>query len=372
MTSPRTWWAAARWPTTARRLGLDAQIRWLHCHDVRNGVSLSLHLTKGSTAHDVAASVERLRSSYRCAIVEVAADPMRGDRATVSLRWAAHPIPERYASLASPGGVVPPRATEPLPLGTDLDGRVVSVELFDPIVGGSSLLVGGVPGSGKTTALRVILAGLSRTPVTMVVIDPTGGAEAMNWSARLSTVVSDAEPAPAAELLNRLLRIIEQRGVLVSAGVVPGALHPIVLVCDEVAELGAAGTARQQDDVRSLLRRVTALGRKANVAVVLATQRTTASSIDVTTRSLVASRLALAHPGDRYGSEALLGPGRYEAADLPKAARGLGYLSDGGHPQLLQVLGLDVAEVPSHVWPGLRRELDEVEAWDDVLRRELS
>lgn len=333
---------------------------------------MSLRLQGGTTYDDVAGAAERIRSLYRCARVEVIADAEQGNRAEVALRWLTWPDARHYSTAGSTThSLVPPRATAPLPIGLDLNGETVSLALFDPTVGGTSLLIGGVPGSGKTTALRVVLAGLAQTPAHLVLIDPTGGAEAGLWRPRLSALVVDADAGATAEVLQQVLAIVERRGKMLSEGARPGDLSPVVLVCDELAELGAAGTSKQQDEVRTLLRRVTALGRKTNIACVFATQRTTATSIDVTTRSLVAWRLALAHPGDRYGSEALLGPGRYGASELPKERRGLGYLTDGGEPRLIQVLHLEPTDIPLYLNPGLGRPLQEVALWDEVLAREL-
>lgn len=333
---------------------------------------MDLRLESGTTSGDLAAASERIRSHYGCARADVLPNARYGHRVQLVLRWTSQPELLRYVRAFPPSSsLVPTSSTAALPLGVDLDGEPVSVGLFHPTVGGSSLLIGGVPGTGKTTALRVVLAGLAQTSAAIVVIDPTGGAEASLWAPRLGGAVLDADSAPTSELLQQVLSIIERRGRLLAAGVALGHLLPIVLVCDELAELGAAGSSKQQDEVRTLLRRITALGRKANVACVFATQRTTANSIDVTTRSLVAWRLALAHPGDRYGSEALLGPSRFAASELPKAARGLGYLTDGGEPRLLQVFDLAASEVPLYLFPGLCRSLDEVASWDEALGREL-
>ena len=114
------------------------------------------------------------------------------------------------------------------------------------------------------------------------------------------------------------------------------------------------------------------LGRKANVACVFATQRTTAASIDVTTRSLVAQKLALPHPGDTYGSESLLGPGRYEAAKLTVRDRGLGYFSDGGAPKLIRVYGMSENEVGLYSQRLAGPSLDSLEAWDSMLARSIA
>ncbi|SDZ21922.1 hypothetical protein SAMN05444365_107134 [Micromonospora pattaloongensis] len=173
------------------------------------------------------------------------------------------------------------------------------------------------------------------------------------------------------DLLRQVLDLILARGPLVAAGAPLSLLLPVLLVCDELAELAAAGNAKQQDEARTLLRRITALGRKANVAVLLATQRTTATSIDVTTRSLLTWRVALAHPDDHHGSEAVLGQGRHHAAGLSGTDRGAAYVTAGGPPVLTRVFDLPRTAVPSLAVHGVPLPLHELREWDRVALREL-
>ena len=147
---------------------------------------------------------------------------------------------------------------------------------------------------------------------------------------------------------------------------------PVVLVCDELAELAAAGTPKEQEEARAALRRIVALGRKAAVSVVLATQRTTSTSIDVTTRSLVAWRLALAHPDDLHGSEALLGPGRREAALLTKTDVGVGYLTNGGTPTMVRVFHIAAEQVSTVAAGCVSPSLDDLTLWEMASLRELT
>jgi hypothetical protein len=184
--------------------------------------------------------------------------------------------------------------------------------------------------------------------------------------------VADADAQRTLDLLGSVLDLVTRRGPILGAGGTIDMLSPVVLVCDELAELAAAGTPRQQEEARTLLRRIVALGRKANVTCLLATQRTTSTSIDVTTRSRGGWRLALPHPDDASGSEALLGPGRREAARLTKADTGAGYLTNGGVPQLVRVFDTPVTLVSSVASVGLGRDFDELEGWDRALLRELT
>lgn len=373
MSAWRSWVVALRWRAAADSAGLNASVRWLPTFrgDPAGPVLLHLTLGPGTSQEDVADRSDLLAASFKCARVEVLADRRRADRCTLVVHRTHVPAPVRYAAdLIVAHRLLPRSHYEAIPLGVDAMGEVVTVPLFDRISGAASFLVGGVPGSGKTMGLRVMLAGLSPTTATIAVIDPTGGAEASLWSDRIGPSVLSAEPEPTMELLQSILDLIVRRGELIGAGAPPTLLSPLVLFVDELAELSAAGTPRQQDEARTALRRIVALGRKTNVAVVLATQRTTATSIDVTTRSIVGWRLALAHPDDVHGSEALLGPSRRYAANLSKFDVGAGYLTNGGLPTVLRVFELPSREVSALALSGIRTDIDTLHKWDEAARRE--
>jgi S-DNA-T family DNA segregation ATPase FtsK/SpoIIIE len=366
------WSAALRWATASEQADAPSRIRWhAFLHQAPDGpVVLPVVVEPGTTSARLVERSEVLRALYRCALVEVVPDTERGDRATVVLHRTGLPPSATYLAQ-EPAGVLPRSPFEPLPLGLDLGGDIVAVPLFHADSGGTTVLVGGVPGSGKTTALRALLAGLAPTPATLLVIDPTGGAEAMLWADRASVAVTSADPFATIDLLRDVLGLIERRGRLLGAGIERSALAPVVLCCDELAELAAAGTPKQQDEARGHLRRIVALGRKANVSCVLATQRTTATSIDVTTRSLAGWRVALAHPDDTHGSEALLGPGRRHAAELSKDHPGVAYLTNGGPPRLLRVLTVVDEQVGPLARSGAGRDLDDLAGWENAVLREL-
>jgi hypothetical protein len=206
----------------------------------------------------------------------------------------------------------------------------------------------------------------------MLMIDPTGGAETAHWAARCSHVVTSAEAGETVRLLSELLALIERRGELLGRGLDRTALTPVVLICDELAELAAAGNPKEQEHARTMLRRICAMGRKANVAVLMATQRTTATTIDVGTRSLATWRLALAHPDDRHGSEALLGAGRYEAAGLTTGDVGLGFLTNGGPPRMVRVFALTPDEATDDAALGCAVSLDHLAHWERAALHEMS
>ena len=350
---------AARIKRVAAVHGLDVRVRWQSFGQHPTNVAvLPLQVIPPTTVSDLERREEALAVSLRCALVEVVRDGDRADWCSIRvLRERLPPLTKLSSSKRD--SILPVSAMQGLVLGIDLDGKTHILHLFGSS-GASSLLIGGVPGSGKSYVIRLLLHQLSRTNAVLLFIDPAGGAEANQWAASLSETVASAEAAPTTALLEKVLALVELRGSLLAAGLHRNMLRPVVLIVDELAELGAASQPKEAEACRRHLRRIIALGRKANVAVILATQRTTATSIDVTTRALAANRLALAHPGDVYGSEALLGPGRRDAATLRKDDVGGGYLTDGGPPVLLRIF--EAPEPPRLL--GQSISLDELHRWD--------
>ena len=91
----------------------------------------------------------------------------------------------------------------------------------------------------------------------------------------------------------------------------------------------------------------------------------------MTTRSLTAWRIALAHPDDVHGSEAILGAGRREAADLSKGDVGVAYMTSGGAPSLVRVYRVDEEQALRSARSGFVRSMVELAELDEALLREL-
>lgn len=144
----------------------------------------------------------------------------------------------------------------------------------------SSLLLGGLPGSGKSIALHVLLAGLAGLEnVAIVCVDPKRGAELGVWRPRLTALSSgddlgDLLAALVVEM-NRRLDVLVEVGESKVTEVDLATFPLIVLVLDELAELLAGVITRDErardGRVASLLRLLVAKGRAAAIVPVLAT-----------------------------------------------------------------------------------------------------
>lgn len=167
----------------------------------------------------------------------------------------------------------------------------------------SSLLLGGLPGSGKSVALHTLLAGLAGLEnVAIVAVDPKRGAELGVWRPRLTALSSgdDLEDLLSALVMemNRRLDVLAEVGEPKVTEVDLPTFPLIVLVLDELAELLAGGITRDErardGRVGSLLRLLVAKGRAAAIVPLLATQKPASDTIPTAIRDLIRDRVAFA------------------------------------------------------------------------------
>jgi S-DNA-T family DNA segregation ATPase FtsK/SpoIIIE len=339
------------WSNVARVLDLQPSI----VESVRPtilGSEVVLRLGPPLNAARVTTCAAQIAVAYGVARVRVIQDAHEADLVRVlfdsqlSIGDVMYPIDQREVWI-------PSDPSSPMPIGLDDDGEPILISLI-----GRSALLGGSPGSGKSNGLRVCLAGLaSRRHVSLFGIDPKR-AELSLWRGRFSGLVLGHEPEPVIELLTELLDEIHVRAeYLASVGslvLLPSSDHPaIVLIVDEWAEVGAAGSAKSRQQIDALLKRFVSLGRAVGCSAVLATQRPTSDTIDVGTRSLLEHRFAL-RCGDRYQADAILGVGTYEPTQLLSATPGRALWSNGGPACAIQFYSVPDYLVPELASPGLR------------------
>jgi DNA segregation ATPase FtsK/SpoIIIE-like protein len=248
---------------------------------------------------------------------------------------------------------MPTTAGSDVPLGVGEDGAEVSLPIY-----GSSLLIGGSPGSGKSTAMRALLAGLSgHRDTALFGIDPKR-VELAPWRQRFTSLVVGNDARPSIDLLTWLVDEVQRRAVTMEhLGIVSTRPNPefpaLVLVIDEWAELAAAGSTKERAHAQDLLRRFVSLGRAVGGSAILGTQRPTSDTVDVGTRALLAHRLAL-RCGDKWQSEAILGQGNDEAARIPVSSPGWGLLTTDHGLRGIQVYDLAPGRIPDFLCPILR------------------
>jgi S-DNA-T family DNA segregation ATPase FtsK/SpoIIIE len=201
------------------------------------------------------------------------------------------------------------------------------------LMGGSGLLIGGQPGSGKSELLNALVAAAALSDAELWLMDAKL-VELAPWaSVGHRFVGDDVDEAIAAltefrDTLSRRYREMLERGLEKVTGQTT-AFAPLVLIIDELAEYTDGVTGEQQKQIRQLLRRIISLCRAAGGAVIAATQKPEDRVVPSFIRDLFTSRLAL-RCGSPEAVNTILGTGwasRGAAANLiPEEHQGLGYL----------------------------------------------
>ena len=200
-------------------------------------------------------------------------------------------------------------------IGLDDNGFESHLNLFSTD-GGKVTLIGGNPGKGKSSLIKLILAGLLDSNYAIIWFDAKSGADARPYKDRVEIVDDPSNPDIYLAKLLELQEIARDRNRFRGEELEISMLKRVVLFVDEWAVLAGMGSKNLQSQIQMELRKLCATSRSANMALVLATQRPTKDNIDVTTRELSNNRIAFS-VGDIHASEAILGVSGAEPAVNP-------------------------------------------------------
>ncbi|WP_432504775.1 FtsK/SpoIIIE domain-containing protein [Kineococcus arenarius] len=203
---------------------------------------------------------------------------------------------------------------EPLGLPVPVDLRAVLVGVTEdgapwtlPLLNQAGTVIGGVPGSGKSSLIATLLDQLDGHPhARLVGIDLKGGVDLGPWH-RCGTLTDLATtPAEAVELLQQLAELHQDRQRLLRAhgadkisdlGLTPD-LPLVVVLIDEAADLFTALSPNREDkalavEATALVSTLVRQGRATGIATVLATQKPTTDAIPSQVRDSATSKVAL-------------------------------------------------------------------------------
>lgn len=213
-------------------------------------------------------------------------------------------------------------------IGTDIAGQEVLLRLI-----GRNLLIGGVPGAGKSIAIQGLTCGLVLdSSVDVWLFDPKI-LELQRWLPVASRFVGN-DTARACELLEEVLAEVGRRTKALAAcdlrDVHRGLnLRPTVLIIDEMARYTQHVDKKLAARFTHLLTEIVSLGRAVGVCVVAATQRPSSQVLSTDLRDLFQYRLAF-RVTTPESSDMILGSGRaaggYNAQDIPDRSAGVGLL----------------------------------------------
>ena len=327
------------------------------------GYSLIIKLRTGMTATRIMKKAEAIAIGMKAAEVEL--ERIKGDKFRLWVRNQIEKVLPQYPIKESQP--ITPIPLRNVPLGINADGYQVGLPLFNSS-GGTVTLIGGNPGQGKSSALKVILAGCVHSNTAIIWFDPKSGFDANPFQSRVEVLSNSQTPEIYLNYLERIQDLILRRNTLSNREDLE-MLPKILIFIDEWGLLSALGSKQLQTQIKTAIRNVAATGRSSNVSLVLATQRPTSTNIDVATRELSGNRIAF-QVGDSHGSEAVLGqPGAESKVDPLQPGQALVWV-DG------QLERTTFYNVPNNLVQicnesqGHKKTLDEVVELESIFRRE--
>ena len=271
----------------------------------------------------------------------VSAENAEATARRIASRAEATALPARVAW----GQLPEPRGELPVRLGLGARGPVT----LDLVADGPHLLVAGTTGSGKSEALRTIIASIAhdRSPdqVSFALIDFKGGAGLGPCVAlpHVASVLTDLEPHLARRCLLALsAELAERKRAIAATGATAydewrGERPPrLVVVVDEFQEIASADR-----EFLPQLARLAAQGRSLGMHLVLATQRP-AGAVGAEIRANIGATLALRTASESESRDLI---GAADAANIPADAPGRAVLLRSGGIEHVQV-AVAVADPP--------------------------
>ncbi|MBO4205284.1 FtsK/SpoIIIE domain-containing protein [Micromonospora echinofusca] len=230
----------------------------------------------------------------------------------------------------------------PIPFGTDPRGRNVPMDLMY-----TNLLIGSIPGAGKTFSLRVPLLAAAldaRAELRVFELKGTGDLEPLALVAtRYASGPDDDTLEEALDALRELRKECQRRAAVIKGlpkSVCPEnkvtpelasrknlGLHPLVVAIDECQELFSHPEFGKE--AGELAEKVIKLGRALGIHLMLATQRPDARSLPTGVSANVGTRFCLRVMG-QVENDMVLGTSSYKngvrATMFTRRDKGMGYL----------------------------------------------
>lgn len=251
-----------------------------------HGTTVIVGLPNARTLADVKTNRERLAAGLRIPTSRLEVHQNKADPAHVVRLTVSHPASGVTAATLSDAEAT--TWTTPIRIGRDARGQAVTFATDE-----NNSLVAGIPGTGKTSLARFVLAHYLLDPTTLIyALDGKGSRKDYGACRSLCTRfvfgTEDAAPADTLEMLTEVLALIQTRN---SSG---SNDHPGVLVfLEEFQDVRAGAPKADRDQLDNVLARIVRMGRAVSVHVLVSTQRPTVEDLPSGVRNLMTQRLAL-------------------------------------------------------------------------------
>lgn len=309
------------------------------------GVQLVVRLAPGTHIGDVEQAAEVVAASLGVRSVRAVRDPDRADRVVVSIQ-----VRDPFGSMVhhDDAGFLSDHADlwSSLPLGVDEDGTLVRIGL-----GERSLLIGGLPGGGKSGVVNLVTATAALDPRCRLWLFDGKIVELAPYGAVVHRMVGP-DMADAIAVLDELRATLDQRFTQLAGQrlrkVDPDGGFELVVV-DELALYCAHPDRKAAAAFSERLRDLVARGRAAGVVVVAATQKPSSEVVPTALRDLFGFRVAMRCSSPEM-SDTVLGSGMatagHSSTTIDARTPGVGLvLAEGGTPRLFRSLWLDDAAI---------------------------
>ncbi|WAL65604.1 cell division protein FtsK [Amycolatopsis cynarae] len=261
-----------------------------------------------------------------------------------------------------------------VPFGKTLRGNPLVAPLME-----RNTITGGMPGQGKSSAARVIMAGAALDPTAELrIYVPDANFDFEAFKPRCSRYVMGAEDEKIAQILADLRELhaeVQARGELLIKFEVPAVtrelasknvgLHPLFCLLEEAHV--AIQHPKYGKEISKLLVDIVRLGRKRGIHLIVSTQAPTKDSMPRDVTRNCSNGIAFA-VGDHVANDALLGQGAYAAGHratelIPGTDKGTAVVKGftGERSDIVQVYFLDVARDNDQVTPIIERSLAAIE-----------
>jgi S-DNA-T family DNA segregation ATPase FtsK/SpoIIIE len=258
-----------------------------------------------------------------------------------------------------------------VPFGRTLRGEPMLAPLME-----RNTICGGMPGQGKSSAARVMMAGAALDPtVELRIWVPDSNFDFEVFAPRCSRYVMGAEDEKIEQILADLRELhaeVQRRGDLLVKYEIPAVtreyaskgvgLHPLFALLEEAHV--AIQHKKFGAEISQLLVDIVRLGRKRGIHLIVSTQAPTKDSMPRDVTRNCSNGIAFA-VGDHVANDALLGQGAYSAGHratelIPGTDKGTAVCKgmSGERSEIVQVYFLDVAKEHDQVTPLIERSIE--------------